>query len=281
MSTLIKALAKARTKEKTGSSLLLNKEHLKDTAAKAKVVKPKKNYENKKAEISYSKTQVQANDPKKLINNKIFSILDNITANNELKMLRTKILKKMKSINGNSLMVTSANTYEGKTFTSINLGVSIAKEFDRTVLIVDADLRKPNDRHCGFSTDFFDLNVSKGLSDFLTGNTEIPEILINPGIPKLTLIPSGRPVDNAPELLNSERMLTMMTEIKKRYPERFVIIDTPPMKQYTDAIILSRFVDGVLIVVETEKTSSDDLKKIVDNLKDATIVGILLNKAKG
>ena len=278
MSTLIKALQKSRTNGKSDSGLLLKK---KESAEKTiKEVKQSKTPENRKINVSYSKTQIQAHDLQKLKNNNIFSIFDDITATNEIKLLRTKILKKMKPINGNSLMVTSANSYEGKTFTSINLGVSIAKEFDRTVLIVDADLRKPNDRHRVFSQDFFELDVKKGLSDFLIGNAEIPEILINPGISKLTILPSGRPVDNAPELLNSSRMQMMMTELTKRYPDRFVIIDTPPMMQYADAIILSRFVDGVLVIVETEKTSSDDLKTVISNLKDATIVGTLLNKAK-
>ena len=287
MSTLIKAIAKSRNKEKSDSSILIKKERV--PAAKEKpqgrsqhtgTVKPIKGIEDRKVEVSYSKTQVQVHDPEKLKNNQIFSIFDDVEATNEMKLLRTKILKKMKVVNGNSLMITSANSYEGKTFTSINLGISIAKEFNRTVLIVDADLRKPNSKHCAFSQDFFELSVEKGLSDFLTGDADIPDILINPGIAKLTLIPSGLPMDNAPELLNSSRMQTMMEELTKRYPDRFVIIDTPPMSQYADAIILSRFVDGVLIVVETEKTSNEDLKKMVNDLKGANILGTLLNKSK-
>ena len=284
MSTLIKALEKARTEEKSGTGLLFKEPKATGPKTKSvksvKTAKPQKDADERKVKVSYSKTQVQTHDPERLKNNNIFSVFDDITATNEIKLLRTKILKKMKPINGNSLLVTSANSFEGKTFTSINLGVSIAKEFDRTVLIVDADLRKPNDRHRVFSQDFFELRVEKGLSDFLIGEAEIPEIMINPGISKLTLLPSGRPVDNAPELLNSARMQRMMEEITKRYPDRFVIIDTPPMMQYADAIILSRFVDGVLIVVETERTSSDELKSVVANLRDATIVGTLLNKSK-
>ena len=288
MSTLIKALAKSRNKEKSDSSRLINKGRIPvskgkgpERSPKVKTTKPIKSEENRKVEVSYSKTQVQEHDLEKLKDNQIFSIFDDVEATNEMKLLRTKILKKMKVISGNSLMVTSANSYEGKTFTSINLGISIAKEFDRTVLIVDADLRKPNNKHCAFSQDFFELRVNKGLSDFLSGDADIPDILINPGIAKLTLIPSGLPVDNAPELLNSSRMQTMMEELTKRYPDRFVIIDTPPMSQYADAIILSRFVDGVLVVVETEKTSNDALKKMVNDLKGANILGTLLNKNKG
>lgn len=233
-------------------------------------------------QISYSKTKVQAFDPEELRNNKIFSIFDEIETTNQIKILRTQVLKKLAAIGGNSILVTSANPYEGKTFTSINLGVSIAKEFDRTVLIIDADLRKPTKRHTAFSTDFFSLDVEVGLTDYLKGEADIPDILINPGINKLTLIPSGKPVDNSPELLNSQRMAEMMAEIKSRYAsERLVIVDGPAMLPFPDVMILSRYVDGVLPVVEVEKTPVDQLKKMMDSLKDTRVIGTVLNKNRG
>jgi protein-tyrosine kinase len=233
-------------------------------------------------QISYSKTKVQAIDPEKLKNNKIFSIFDDIETTEQIKILRTQVLKKLKAIGGNSILVTSANPYEGKTFTSINLGVSIAKEFDRTVLIIDADLRKPTKRHTAFSTEFFTLDVEVGLTDFLKEEADIPDILINPGINKLTLIPGGKPVDNAPELLNSNRMEEMMSEIKSRYAsDRLVIVDGPAMLPFPDVSILSRYVDGVLLVVEVEGTPVDQVKKMMDRLKDARILGTVLNKNRG
>jgi protein-tyrosine kinase len=196
--------------------------------------------------------------------------------------LRTQVLKKLNAISGNSILVTSANPYEGKTFTTINLGVSIAKEFNRTVLIIDADLRKPTKRHTAFATDFFTIDVDVGLTDYLKGEADIPDILINPGISKLTLIPSGAPVYNAPELINSSRMEEMMSEIKGRYAsDRLVIVDGPAMLPFPDATILSRYVDGVLPVIEIEKTSTEDLKKMMDCLKGVQVLGTVLNKNKG
>ena len=232
--------------------------------------------------ISYSKTKVQVMDPETMKNNKIFSMFDDIETTDQIKILRTQVLKRLKAIGGNSILVTSANPYEGKTFTSINLGVSIAKEFNRTVLIIDADLRKPTRRHTSFSTEFFSIDVEVGLTDYLKGEAEIPEILINPGINKLTLIPSGKPVFNAPELLNASRMEEMMAEIKSRYPsDRLVIVDGPAMLPFPDATILSRYVDGVLPVVEIEKTSTEDMKKMMDSLKSVHVLGTVLNKKKG
>jgi non-specific protein-tyrosine kinase len=159
--------------------------------------------------------------------------------------------------------------------------VSIAKEFDRTVLIIDADIRRPATQHTDFSTEFFSLQVGKGLTDYLVGDADLEEVLINPGIDKLTLIPGGVPVDNSPELLNSPRMEEMMAEIKSRYPsDRVVIVDGPAILHFPDAIILSRYVDGVLPVVESERTASEDVKKMMVNLKEVNILGVVLNKNK-
>jgi protein-tyrosine kinase len=232
-------------------------------------------------QINYSRTKVQASDLEKLKNNKIFSIFDDIEITDQIKILRTQVLKKLTDIGGNSILVTSANPYEGKTFTCINLGVSIAKEFKRTVLIIDADLRKPTKRHTAFSTEFFTLDVDFGLTDYLKGEAEIPDILINPGINKLTLIPSGKPVYNAPELLSSSRMEEMMAEIKNRYPsDRLIIVDGPAILPFPDAMILSRYVDGVLPVVEVGNTPADKLKKMMELLKETRVLGTVMNKNK-
>jgi protein-tyrosine kinase len=232
--------------------------------------------------IRYSRTKIQALDSERMKENKIFSISDDIELTDQVKILRTQVLKKLADIGGNSLLVTSANPYEGKTFTSINLGVSIAKEFNRTVLIIDADLRKPTKRHMAFSSDFFTLDVAFGLTDFLKGDVDIPDILINPGIDKLTLIPSGKPVNNAPELLSSGRMNAMMADIRSRYPsDRLIIVDGPALLPFPDALILSRYVDGVLPVVEAEKTPVDQLKKMLEILKETRVFGTVMNKHKG
>jgi non-specific protein-tyrosine kinase len=235
-----------------------------------------------KIEVRYSKTKVQVNDPEILRNNRVFSVFDDFEVTDQIKILRTQVLRKLKAIGGNSILITSANPYEGKTFTSINLGISIAKEFDRTVLLIDADVRKPTKHHVSFSNEFFSLKVERGLTDYLEGDADISEILINPGIDKLTLIPGGVPVDNSPELLNSGRMEQMMQEIKSRYPaDRIVILDGPAILPYPDAMILARYVDGVIPVIESERTSGQEIKKMMFRLKEVKILGTVLNKNKG
>jgi non-specific protein-tyrosine kinase len=235
----------------------------------------------KKVQVQYSKTAVQKNDPQMLRDRKIFSLFDDYNTTSQIKFIRTQILKKMKSLGGNSLLVTSANPYEGKTTTSINLGVSIARELDRTVLIVDADLVTPTKKHRVFCKDFFDLDVDKGLSDFLKGNADIGDILINPGINKLTVIPSGEAIMDSSELLNSGKMELMMREIKNRYSaDRFVIIDGPAFLHYPDAMIMTKYVEGVLVVIEAEKTTTSDLKEMSRSLEGIPIIGTVFNKVQ-
>jgi len=237
---------------------------------------------DKNIQVNYSQTRVQHHDPQALSEKRVFSVIEDFETTNQFKILRTQVLTKLKQMGGNSILVTSSNPYEGKTFTSINLGVSVAKEFDRTVLLIDADIRRPTTKHTDFSTQFFSLKVEKGLTDYLEGSVAIEEILINPGIEKLTLIPGGMAVDNSPELLNSARMKEMMLEIKNRYPsDRLVIVDGPAILHFPDAVILSRYVDGVLPVIESESTSTADIKKMMAHLADVNVLGMVLNKKKG
>ncbi len=140
-----------------------------------------------KLDISYSKTKVQKIDNNVLKNGKIFSHFHDAEKIDQIKALRTQILNSLDKLHGNSFLVTSANPGEGKTFTSINLGISIAQEMQRTVLIVDCDLKDHSKKqHKQFAQDFFGLDITKGLTDYLLGDAEITDILLNPGIERLS-----------------------------------------------------------------------------------------------
>jgi non-specific protein-tyrosine kinase len=220
--------------------------------------------------------------PKKVLErNRIFSLFKDYRVTDEIENLRTQTLAKLKEVKGNSLLVTSAHPGEGKTFTSINLGVSIAKQLDRTVLIVDTDLRNPWRTHFDFSTDFFGVSPEKGLSDYLLGNARIEDLFINPGIEKLTILPAGKPIPNSSELLGSEKMANLVVDLKQRYGhERVVIFDSPALLAFTDPIVYSQLIDGVLLVVESERTTPDDIKRVLKLLKDRPLFGTVLNKNK-
>jgi non-specific protein-tyrosine kinase len=232
-------------------------------------------------DIRYSKTKIKKIDNRILQKGKVISLFHEIEKVDQIKALRTQILNHLNEVGGNSLLVTSANPYEGKTFTAINLGVSIAQELDRTVLLVDADLRKHNRQHKDFASDFFGTDMTEGLSNYLLGQSEITDLLINPGIDRLVLLPSGKPLPNSAELLGSPRMVMLVNDIKKRYEDdRIIIFDSASLLTCADPLVLTRYVDGILLVVEEDRTTSDELKKSTELLKDKPLFGTVFNKTR-
>jgi protein-tyrosine kinase len=230
--------------------------------------------------IDYSHTKVQPISHDILRENKLFALFSKYKVNDQIKTLRTQVLKKLEKIGGTTMMITSANPGEGKTFTSINLGISIAQEIDKTVLIVDADLKNPAKDHYDFATDFFSMKVETGLADVLLGNIQLNDALINPGIEKLTILPGGNYLHNSAELLGSPQMELLVKEIKTRYKDRIIIFDTPAILSCADPIQLSKFVEGVLFVVEEEKTTAEDIRQSMKLLSDINIIGMIINKSK-
>jgi hypothetical protein len=117
-----------------------------------------------------------------------------------------------------------------------------------------------------FYQDFFGIEIVKGLSDYLLGQSEISDILVNPGIERLAILPAGKLLSNSAELLGSTRMEVLANDIRSRYrSDRIVLVDSPSLL-CTDSIILSNYVDGILLVVEDEKTSADDIKRMMELL---------------
>ncbi len=280
MSKLKKALEKAKVARENGSDVSVPKDEPVTPAPTPQAEQGTVQYEGE-VQVTYTKTKVINIEPRLLKKNKVITLFHEDKMTDQLKILRTQILNRLKEIGGNSLLVTSANPGEGKTFTSINLGISIAQELNRTVLLVDADLRPPSENHRDFSGDFLGMDIGKGLSDYLLRQAEIPELLFNPGIETLTILPGGRPLTNSAEHLGSDRMESLAAELKSRYSgDRIIIFDGPSLLTSPDAMVLSRFVDGILLVVESEKTTNDDLKRAMALLEDKPVLGTLLNKAK-
>ena len=278
MSKLKKAMEKAKAARETDSKAFV--QEVPAFPAKREAAK-RKDTRGENVSVAYSTTRVQPVEPAVLKRNKIISLFHENRMTDHLKTLRTQVLNSLEQIGGNSLLITSANPGEGKTFTAINLGVSIAQELDRTVLIVDADLKNPSKDHYNFSKDFFGISPERGLSDYLMGQAEIQDLLVNPGIEKLTMLPAGRPMANSAEHLGSPRMEALVIELRERYCEdRIVIFDSPALLAVTDPLVFSRAIDGVLLVAEAERTTPSDIKRCLELLTGCTIMGTVLNKAK-
>ncbi len=273
MSKIQKALEKA--KESRGDffeSLTRNSDSSKDFENNANR-QQRQQREEVPAPVYFHTRTIPA-DFEHLVQNHIIPDCKGSAAANRVKMLRTQILNKMAKEGKNALLITSANPGEGKTLTAINLAISISQEMDRTTLLVDSDLRKPSIHR------YFGFEVGQGLSDYLRKDIPLSDLLVSPGIEKLVILPGGKPLTNSSELLGSPRMESLIMELKERYENRFIIFDSCSLLEYADPLVLSRFLDGILIVVEAEKTTKNDLKRTFELLKDKPVIGTLLNKLR-
>ena len=175
--------------------------------------------------------------------------------------------------NSNLILVTSALASEGKTFNSINLAVSIAMELDRTVLLVDADVRRPA------SSDFLGLINQKGLTDLLIDDgVNVSDVLVKTDIEKLNILPVGSKQSYTTELLTSGNMEDLVNELSKRYPDRVIILDSPPLLGTSEAGVLAHLTGQVVVVVEAERTTEDQLKDALTYVDKNAYIGLVLNK---
>lgn len=175
----------------------------------------------------------------------------------------------------NCLMVTSSVPCEGKTLTAVNLALSLAQGFDHTVLLVDADLRRPSVHR------YLNVEQGPGLAEVLSGEAGLGETIIGTGIGKLSIIRAGRVIDNPAELFSSQRTRAMLQELKSRYPDRYIILDTPPVLPFAEARSLAHLVDGVLFVVMERLAAQANIKEALDSLKGAPLLGVVYNAAEG
>ena len=174
----------------------------------------------------------------------------------------------------NTILITSAVAGEGKTVTALNLAISLAQEHDHTVLLVDADLRRPSIHS------YLGITPDKGLSDCLINDLDVSEALINTGIGRLVLLPAGKEVTNPVELFSSQRMERLMFELKHRYPDRYIIIDSPPVLPFAEVHTLSHLVDGVLFVVRERLAPFDAVKEGLATLKGCSVLGMVYNNVE-
>lgn len=171
----------------------------------------------------------------------------------------------------NVLMVTSAAAGEGKSLTATNLAICMAHEFDLTVLLVDADLRRPSiHRYLGFEQ-------TLGLSDCLQDGVDLGEAIVRTDLERLSVLPAGREVAKPLELFGSRKMHNLIKEVKNRYNDRYVIIDTPPILPFAETRPLAHLVDGVIFVVQEGMTPKDGVTQAIEVLKGCPILGLVLN----
>lgn len=177
--------------------------------------------------------------------------------------------------NANLIMVTSSLPGEGKSFCAINLAMSIAMEMDHTVLLVDADVAKPS------LPGFLGLKSDKGLMDVLLDDKlQLGDVMIKTNVEKLSILPAGRGSRYATEMLASEAMSRLLQEMASRYRDRVIIFDSPPLLATTESRVLASHMGQIVMVVEAEKTTQEQLQEALAQIQSCDVVGLLLNKGK-
>jgi len=196
----------------------------------------------------------------------------NAAANEEYNRLRSLVVSLSRGETfRNALVVTSTVSGEGKTLTALNLSIALAREYDHTVLLVDTDLRRPSIHK------YLGLDPEIGLVQCLKGEASLSQALIKTGIGKLVVLPAGGAVSDPVELLSSNRMRDIVLELKNRYPERFVIFDSPPAFSFADAQVLANIVDGTIFVVREGVINERQLKKTLDSFHNNNLLGVVYN----
>jgi len=189
----------------------------------------------------------------------------------QFKILRTNLFVPVSGKAPRSLLVTSVAPGEGKSFVSANLAISVARAIDRHVLLIDCDLRRPTIHSLlGFGK-------VEGLSDYLTNGTSLTTLLQKTKVPKLTVLPAGKPPHNPAELLSSDRMADLVHEVSERYSDRFIIIDSPPPRLTAETFVLASQVDGIVLVVKYGSTPRDMVAELIAKMGKDRILGCVLN----
>lgn len=169
--------------------------------------------------------------------------------------------------------ITSAVKGEGKTITSLNLAYVMAHDFKKKVVLVECDFRKPT-----LLSYFSDINGAGSISDAIKGKADTEEVLSRVKDTSLYIVPMLQATSNTAELLDSQRMKALIRSLKADFD--YVIVDSPPILHMADMNIITRIVDGLILVVRAGKTPKDIVLKAARSLQNANIVGIVLNGAE-
>ena len=210
------------------------------------------------------------NEPKKLPGAQLTALNGKSPADEAYRVLRTSVLQSWVGSGPKTMLVTSSQPGDGKTTTTVNTAISLA-QLGSSVLIIDCDLRTPK-VHTLLGVD-----QSPGLTTCLEGDSAVEDAIRQLQIPNLSLLPSGPIPLNPAELISSNRMKDLLRMLGRRYDH--ILIDSPPLINLADALILSSAVDGVILVVYGGKTTCDAALRAREELSSAgaNILGVVVN----
>ena len=225
-------------------------------------------------DISYKHTRVVKLRMEHLEKNRIVALNKKDPKSMIFDLLRTHVLQKMEENGWRTLAITSPTPEAGKTVVAINLAMSIAQQTNKTTMLVDFDLRRPK------IGAYLGITLEKSLNDLLDGTAELPDVLVNPDMPRLVVLPTRNPVKKPSETLSSKKITDLIKDLRERYESRIVIFDLPPVLVTDDAIALLPQIDCVLMVVANGMSTKREIEDSLRLLPAANLIGTILNKAE-
>ncbi|MFH2045573.1 MAG: polysaccharide biosynthesis tyrosine autokinase [Pseudomonadota bacterium] len=189
----------------------------------------------------------------------------------QFKKLRTHLLMPTLGEKPKTILITSAFSGEGKSLIAINLAITIAMELQSHALLLDCDLRNPS------LSRWFGVDKAKGLSDYLLGYADLPDLLIKTGIDKLNILTGGSSQENPVELIGSKKMEGLIDELKSRYSDRHIILDSSPVLATTEPHVLYKLVDCIILVIRAGVTPRGPVQQVIKFLGKDKIIGVVLN----
>jgi capsular exopolysaccharide synthesis family protein len=200
----------------------------------------------------------------------ILVVPPNSFAEEEFRKLKTQIFLRLPNP-PHSILITSTAPGEGKTTVSVNLAMAISKEIHRKAILIDGDLRKPSIR--------LEQNKNaKGLSNYLSDGTSLTEILIKSQIDNLRIIMAGPSTNRSSELIGSKRMEELLKSLSESGENTYILIDSPPIISTTEPTVLSKMVDGIILVVMADRMPRESIQRAVKSIDRKKIIGIVLNQ---
>ena len=224
--------------------------------------------------IVYSKTRVVECREEVLRRHRIVAAYDRGEFADGYQLLRTQVLHRLRENHWNVLGVTSPRAQEGKSLTAVNLAITLAMETTQTVMLIDADLKRPAVHTLlGFGD-------CRGLADYALEDCPLEDLLIHPGLGRLVVLPGGRPIQRSAEVLTSSRMSALIADVKHRYPARVIVVDLPPLLVSSDVLAFAPSLDALLLVAGEGMTTRQDIKESLALVRGAVpVLGTVLNQS--